>query len=53
MSKDNKVEIQKGAINPNPMTMKQMTHRETVAEQRQENALRRSGQTLTLHQPKR
>lgn len=47
-----KIEIQKGAINPNPQTMKQMSFTEKVTEQKQENALRKHGQTLDLHEPK-
>lgn len=53
MSRHQKVEIQKGSISPSkPPTLKMMTHAERVREQAGENALRRSGQTLTLHQPK-
>jgi hypothetical protein len=48
----NKVEVQKGRIDPNPMTIGQMTYLESRSAQITENALRRSGQTLTLHQPK-
>ena len=47
-----KVEEQKGKIISNPPTMKQMTYPEQVSEKRREDALRRSGQTTTLHEPK-
>jgi hypothetical protein len=47
-----KVPVQKGSIDPNPMTMKQMTHPQKVAQAREEQALRRSGQTMTLHEPR-
>lgn len=52
MSKANKVEIQKGKIISNPPTMQQMTYNERVGEAKRESALRRSGQTTTLHEPK-
>ncbi len=47
-----KVEVQKGKIIGNPPTMKQMTYPENVRERRDQMALRRSGQTMTLHEPK-
>jgi hypothetical protein len=53
MSKSrSKVEEQKGPIDPNPMTMNQQSHRQNVKEAIEQNALRRSGQTMTLHMPK-
>ena len=52
MSRHTKVEIQKGNLQPAQPTLKTMTHSERVREQAAENALRRSGQTLTLHEPK-
>lgn len=52
MSRHLKVEIQKGNVNPAQPTLKTMTHSERVREQAAENALRRSGQTLTLHEPR-
>jgi hypothetical protein len=53
MSRIPKVEIQKGNIDANPMTMKQQRFFQKVEQQREENALRRSAQTLTLHMPKK
>jgi hypothetical protein len=48
-----KIEEQKGAINPSsPPTSKMQTYDERVASTRAENALRRDGQTLSLHIPK-
>ena len=47
------VPVQKGKINANPMTMKQMTHAERVTERRDELALLKRGQTLDLKTPKR
>ncbi len=47
-----KVEEQKGKIVADQPTMKQMTYPEKREQRREENALRRSGQTLTLHEPK-
>jgi hypothetical protein len=52
MSKENKVEVQKGMIDPNPMTMKQKTHHQKINDATAEMALRRHGQTLDLHIPK-
>jgi hypothetical protein len=51
MSKS-KVEEQKGPIKAAQETRRHMTYPEKVREQMAENALRRSGQTLTLHEPK-
>lgn len=47
-----KVERQKGPIRPDEKTSKMMTHPEKLREAQAEAALRRSGQTLTLHEPK-
>lgn len=48
-----KVEEQKGPIRCNtPPTLNQMTYPERVADRKQECAMRRSAQTLTLHEPK-
>lgn len=47
-----KVEVQKGAIVADQMTSKHMTRSEKTREDMANNALRRSGQTLTLHEPK-
>ncbi len=52
MSRESKVEVQKGKIIGNPPTMKQMTYPEKVKEAREENALRRHGQHTDLHEPK-
>lgn len=48
----NKVEVQYGPIDPNPMTMKQMKFSQKVDEAREQNAMRRRCQTLDLHMPK-
>lgn len=47
-----KVEEQKGPIHAGEMTSKQMTHPQKLKEAFEQTALRRSGQTLTLHEPK-
>ena len=47
-----KVEEQKGPIHAAEKTSKMMTHPEKVKEAQSEAALRRSGQTLSLHEPK-
>lgn len=47
-----KVKEQKGPIRAGERTSKIKTHREKVDEAYDEAALRRSGQTLTLHEPK-
>lgn len=52
MAKANKVEVQKGSIRPGERTSKMETHREKLSEANDQAALRRSGQTLTLHEPK-
>jgi hypothetical protein len=52
MSKSRKIEEQKGPIVAHQQTMRQMTYPQKCQQQREEDALRRSGQTLTLHVPK-
>lgn len=52
MSKQNKVEVQKGPIESNPMTSKQMTFAQKVQEAREQAALRRHGQHTDLQEPK-
>jgi hypothetical protein len=49
----NKVEVQKGPIRPGERTSKMMTHQEHVNEAFDRAAKCRSGQTLTLHTPKK
>jgi len=46
-----KVPVQKGTMISNPMTLKQMTHREKVAEAEKEHAMRKDGQTLRMETP--
>lgn len=54
MAKENKVEVQKGAINASrPPTMKMETYVERVQATREENAMKRDAQTLKLHVPKK
>ena len=48
-----KVPVQKGPINPNPMTSKQMPHIEKKFEKAHENEITRRNQTLDLHEPKK
>ncbi|HEY5236114.1 MAG TPA: hypothetical protein VIJ14_08050 [Rhabdochlamydiaceae bacterium] len=52
MSKANKVEVQKGANDARLKTQGTMTHHQAISQKTEENALRRSGQTLTWHEPK-
>ena len=52
MTKENKVPVQKGSINPNPMKSKQMTRQEKVSERLSEYGLLKRNQTLDLHMPK-
>lgn len=47
-----RVEIQKGPIEANPETINQQTYSQRVRQAVEEGKLRRSGQTLTLHEPK-
>ena len=47
-----KIEEQKGSIHAGEKTSHMMTHAEKVQEAREQAALRRSGQTLTRHEPK-
>ena len=47
-----KVEVQKGQIKADQPTYRSMPWRDKLKEAREEQALRRSGQTLTLHEPK-
>jgi hypothetical protein len=49
----NKVEIQKGPIHAGEKTSKMMTHPEKLTEAFDRAAKCRSGQTLTLHEPKK
>jgi len=44
---------QKGKIEPNPMTSKQMTHTQHVAERVQELKDLRKGKTLDYHSPQK
>ena len=53
MSKKEYIEVQKGPINPDPMTMPQMTRVEKVREDVAHNTLRRGGQHCKLYEPKR
>lgn len=46
------VPVQKGSINPNPMTSKQMIHPEKIKEREMEIKKVRWGQTLDLHVPR-
>jgi hypothetical protein len=48
-----KVPVQKGEINSNPRTMKQMTHKERVAERAKELKDLRRCQTLDYYSPSR
>lgn len=48
-----KVPQQKGPINPNPMTSKQMPHIAKQIEKARENEITRRNQTLDLHEPKK
>ncbi len=52
-SKSCHVEVQKGAIRPDMPTMKTITRHETDLQDAEMRSLRRSGQILTLHQPKK
>jgi hypothetical protein len=52
MSKANKVEVQKGPIDPNPTTLRQMTHPQRVADRVEELRMLRGYKTLDLHEPK-
>lgn len=52
MGRHQKVEIQKGTINPAEKVMNTLSYAEKVSEQRAENELRRSYQRMTLHEPK-
>lgn len=47
-----KVPVQKGPINPNPMTMKQMTHSECISERSEQLRMLKDGQTLKYKEPK-
>lgn len=47
-----KVEEQKGPIDPNPMTLRQMPHSERVRDREHEISERRRYQTLDLCVPK-
>lgn len=47
-----KVPVQKGAIEANPPTINQQTYSDHVRQAVEEGKLRRSAQTLTLHEPK-
>lgn len=53
MSKENKVEVQKGKIVGNPPTMNHKGHSEKVREALEDNAARWSYQSTHLHEPKR
>ncbi len=48
-----KVAVQKGSIDPNPMTMKQMTHRECLSERSEQLRMLKDGQTLKYREPKK
>ena len=47
-----KVEEQKGRIDPNPMTLRQMPYPERVKDREHEIYERRRYQTMELHEPK-
>ena len=47
------VPVQKGKMNPNPVTIKQMTYPERVRERDEEMKGLRRGQTMDMHEPKR
>ena len=47
-----KVPVQKGSIVADQMISKHMPRSEKTREDIEHNALRRSGQSLTLHEPK-
>ena len=47
-----KVAIQKGEINPNPKTMKQMTHTQNLIQASYNRDMIKEGQTLTFMTPK-
>lgn len=53
MSKSSKVEVQKGPIECSMPTSKFQTHQEKLAQANFDAALRRSGSTLSLHEPKK
>jgi hypothetical protein len=48
-----RVEVQKGSIDPNPMTSKFMKHSQKLVERHDELRLMRYGQTLDYHEPKK
>ena len=48
----NKVEVQREAIDPNPMTLKQMTHEERQRERNEEMNMLRFNQKQSLKVPK-
>lgn len=47
------VPVQKGKIDPNPMTMKQLTHTQRLAERSEEIKGIRKGQHTDLHTPRK
>lgn len=53
MSKNRKVEVQKGPIESNPLTSKQMTHSQKQFERREELNKLKWGMTLDYEEPKK
>lgn len=53
MKKSNRVEVQKGGINPDIDTQKTITPEKRAMEDYEYQKLKRSGQTLKLHTPKK
>ena len=47
-----KIPVQKGNIVSDMPTMRTQTHTQNVKERAEQMALRRSGQTMTTHEPK-
>jgi hypothetical protein len=52
MSKENKVYVQKGEINPAEKTLKTMSHKERQEERVSELSRLKEGQTLKFYKPK-
>lgn len=53
MAKENKVEVQKGNINPDMKTMKTMSQDEKLAEKHEQVKSWKSAGTLKTHMPKK
>ena len=45
--------IQKGKIDPSPLTMKTLSREQKAKEDNENHRLRKSGQTCTFHTPKK